>query len=535
MDTTTTHTRRWWILGVLCVSLLAVGLDNTILNVALPTLVEDLHATASQQQWIVDAYTLVFASLLLTAGALGDKFGRRGALAVGLAIFGTGSAVAAFSGSAGALIGARAFMGIGGALIMPATLSILTNVFTNPAERAKAIGIWAGVSGLGVAIGPVAGGWLLEHFWWGSVFLINVPVVLFGLAAGRLLIPDSRDPSSPRLDPVGTVMSAVGLFAVLYAIIEGPSKGWSDPTVLLGFLLGVTVLVSFVAWELRSDHPILDMRFFANPRFSGASLAITLVFFALFGSIFFLTQYLQFVLGYGTLTAGLAIAPVALALMVAAPSATILTRRLGTKVVVVLGLTLVAAGLALLSTAQVDSGYGLVLAVIVTMGVGMGLAMAPATDSIMGSLPKAKAGVGSAVNDTTREVGGALGVAVLGSLLAASYHSAMDSSTVLHGLPAPAAAAAHDSLGGALHVAGQMGAAGANLVSTATTAFVNAMSSAVLVGAAVALAGALVALIWLPSRAPAEAPVDAVDVAATDADILDAEAVDDATFVLATD
>src|SRR5262252_6306129 len=363
MDTATAHQRRWWTLGVLCVSLLVIGLDNTILNVALPTLVEDLHATASQQQWIVDSYTLVFASLLLTAGSLGDKFGRRRALAVGLAIFGAGSAIAAFSGSAGALIGARAFMGIGGAFIMPATLSILTNVFTNPAERAKAIGIWAGVSGLGVAIGPVAGGWLLEHFWWGSVFLINVPVVIFGLIAGRFLVPNSRDPESPRLDLAGTVMSAVGLFAVLYAIIEGPAKGWTDTTVVAGFILGFAVLAAFVAWELRSTHPILDVRFFANPRFSGASLAITLVFFSLFGSIFFLTQYLQFVLGYDTLTAGLAISPVALALMVAAPTAPLLTRRFGYKVVVVFGLTLVAAGLALLSTARVDSGYGLVLAV----------------------------------------------------------------------------------------------------------------------------------------------------------------------------
>jgi Na+/melibiose symporter-like transporter len=356
--------------------------------------------------------------------------------------------------------------------------------------------------------------------------------VIFGLVAGRLLVPDSRDPNSPRLDLAGTAMSAVGLFAVLYAIIEGPSKGWSDPAVLFGFIVGLSVLALFVAWELRSDHPILDMRFFANPRFSGASLAITLVFFALFGSIFFLTQYLQFVLGYGTLTAGLAIAPVALALMVAAPSATILTRRFGTKVVVVFGLTLVAAGLALLSTARVDSGYGLVLAVIVTMGVGMGLAMAPATDSIMGSLPKAKAGVGSAVNDTTREVGGALGVAVLGSLLAASYHSAMSKSTVLQGLPAPAAAAAHDSLGGALHVAGQMGAAGANLVSTATSAFVDAMGSAVLIGAGVALVGALIALIWLPSRAPAETPAGGIEV---DTEGVEALAESDPALAMATD
>ncbi len=520
MDAATAHQRRWWTLGVLCVSLLVIGLDNTILNVALPTLVEDLHATASQQQWIVDAYTLVFASLLLTAGMLGDKFGRRGALTAGLAVFGVGSAVAAFSGSAGALIGARAFMGVGGALIMPATLSILTNVFTDPGERARAIGIWAGVSGLGIAIGPTTGGWLLEHFWWGSVFLINLPVVALGLIAGRFLIPTSKDPHSPRLDPFGTIMSATGLFALLYAIIEGPSRGWTDTTVVGGFLVGLAVLVAFVAWELRTDHPILDVRLFGNPRFSGASLAITLVFFALFGSIFFLTQYLQFVLGYGTLTAGLAISPVALALMVAAPSAPILTKRFGYKAMVATGLAIVAGGLVLLSTASVDSGYGLILAVIVTMGVGMGLAMTPATDSIMGSLPREKAGVGSAVNDTTREVGGALGVAILGSLLAAGYHSSMDQSAALHALPAPAASVAHDSLGGAVQVTGQLGAAGQSVLTDAAHAFVNAMSSTVLIAAAVAVVGALVALVWLPSRAARPAPEEAEPAAVLDATLV---------------
>jgi predicted MFS family arabinose efflux permease len=298
-------------------------------------------------------------------------------------------------------------------------------------------------------------------------------------------------------------MSATGLFAVLYAIIEGPSRGWTDTTVVLGFGLGLAVLVAFVAWELRTDHPILDVRLFANPRFSGASLAITLVFFALFGSIFFLTQYLQFVLGYGTLTAGLAISPVALALMVAAPTAPILTKRFGYKAMVATGLTIVAAGLALLSTATADSGYPLVLAVIVTMGIGMGLAMTPATDSIMGSLPREKAGVGSAVNDTTREVGGALGVAILGSLLAASYHSSMDGSAALQTLPTSAASVAHDSLGGAVQVAGQLGAAGQSVVADASRAFVDAMGSTVLVAAAVAVVGALIALIWLPSRAAA--------------------------------
>jgi EmrB/QacA subfamily drug resistance transporter len=510
MDAETTHRRRWWTLAVLCLSLLVIGIDNTILNVALPTLVEDLHATASQQQWMVDAYTLVFASLLLTAGMLGDRFGRRRALTAGLVIFGAGSVAAAFAGSAGVLIGARAFMGIGGALIMPATLSILTNVFIDPSERAKAIGLWAAVSGLGVAVGPVTGGWLLEHFWWGSVFLVNVPVVLLALVAGRVLVPNSRDPHSPRLDLTGTVLSAAGLFGLLYGIIEAPARGWTDGTVLVAFGAAAVVLVAFVLWELRSDHPVLDVRFFQNARFSGASIAIMLVFFALFGSIFFLTQYLQFVLGYDTLTAGLAISPVALALMVSAPIAPVLARRFGTKALVAAGLTIVAGGLALLSTVSVGSGYGLVLAVILTMGIGMGLAMSPATESIMGSLPREKAGVGSAVNDTTREVGGALGVAILGSILAGSYRSAMGSSTAVQHLPAAAQAVARDSLGGAVQVAGHMGGAGSSLVADASHAFVGAMSSSVLVAAVVALAGAIVALVWLPSRARSDEAVEVV-------------------------
>jgi len=511
-DVAAIHGRRWWTLAVLCMSLLVIGIDNTILNVALPTLVEDLGATASQQQWIVDTYVLVFASLLLTGGMLADRFGRRGVLQAGLVVFGLGSAAAAFAGSSGALIAARAVMGIGGAAIMPATLSILTNVFTDAQERARAIGVWAGVAGLGIAIGPVTGGWLLEHFWWGSVFLVNLPIVVIALLAGRVLVPTSRDPAPRRLDPVGTVLSFVGLAGVLYGIIEAPSQGWTHGPVLAAGGVGLAMLAAFVAWELHTDHPVLDMRFFQNPRFSAASLAITLVFFALFGTIFFLTQYLQFVLGYGTLRAGLAIAPIALALMISAPLAPVLTARVGTKVMVATGLALAAGGLVILSTARVHSGYALVLGTIMVLGVGMGLAMAPATDSIMGSLPRAKAGVGSAVNDTTRMVGGALGVAVLGSLLSAGYHATIGDSAAIAKLPPAAAAAAHDSLGGAVHVAARLGSVGGqSLLDDATRAFVHAMSQAVLAGAAVALVGALVALIWLPATAsvPNDAGVDA--------------------------
>src|SRR5581483_11735120 len=266
--------QRWLTLMVVCVSLMVIGLDNTILNVAIPTLGRVLHASTSSLQWMVDSYTLVFAGLLLTAGSLGDRFGRYKALTAGLVIFGTGSLASALSGSAGVLIATRAFMGIGGALIMPATLSIISNVFTEPAERSKAIGVWAGVSALGVGLGPIAGGFLLSHFFWGSVFLVNVPVVIIALIGGWMLVPDSRDPSAPPLDPMGALLSIAGLATFLWAVIEAPSHGWTAPAILAGFAVGLALLGAFVAWELHTDHPMLDMRFFRNPRFSAASGAI---------------------------------------------------------------------------------------------------------------------------------------------------------------------------------------------------------------------------------------------------------------------
>ena len=495
MDPDTIHARRWWILAVLCLCLLVIGLDNTILNVALPTLVRDLHASQTQLQWIVDAYTIVYAGLLLTTGSMGDKFGRKKALLVGLVVFGLGSLASAFSGSATLLIGARGLAGIGGCIIMPATLSILTNVF--PAEeRGKAIGVWAGVSGLGIVIGPTVGGWLLQHFWWGSVFLVNVPVVLAALIAGWYLVPDSRDPSSPRLDPMGTLLSTTGLVALLYGIIESPEKGWGNTVVMGSFIVGAVILAGFVWWELHTDHPMLDVRFFKNPRFSGASIAVALIFFAMFGTMFFLTQYLQNVLGYSALRAGVGFIPIAVTLMIAAPNSARLTKRFGTKAVVTAGMTVTALALLLLTRATPHSGYLLPGLMLALLGAGMGTAMSPATDSIMGSLPLAKAGVGSAVNDTTRQIGGALGVAVLGSITNANYRHHV--AAVAAGLPLVARNAVRAGIGNALVVANQAHAP--QVAVAAKQAFVHAMNATAYIGAAIAFAGAMVALIWLPSQ-----------------------------------
>jgi EmrB/QacA subfamily drug resistance transporter len=493
------YDKRWWTLGVLCFSLLVIGLDNTILNVALPTLVKDLHATASQLQWMVDAYVLVFAGLLLTSGSLGDRYGRKLALNAGMWLFAAGSIASAFSGSAGMLILARGTMGIGGALIMPSTLSILTNVFP-PRERGQAIGIWAAVSGLGIILGPVIGGYLLDHFWWGSVFLINVPIIAIALVSGWFLIPESKDPEARRLDPVGALLSIAGLSALLYAIIEAPGKGWTSGTTLNFFALAAVLIAIFMWWEIRNDEPMLDLRFFENPRFSAASMSITLVFFAMFGSIFLLTQHLQFVLGYTPLQAGVRLMPVA-TLIVAAALSSRLVDRFGTKVVVVTGLVIVSIALFVLTTLSITSGYLPVALSIATLGMGMGITMAPATDSIMGSLPLGKAGVGSAMNDTTRQVGGALGVAIVGSIMSSSYSSQM--AGVVAGLPAHAAAAARNSVGAATAVAAKAGPAGASLLRAAHVAYINAMGDAVMVAAGVALLGAIVSLLFLPAR-PAE-------------------------------
>lgn len=501
----TTYRRRWLILGILCTSLMIVIVGNTSLNVALPRLAEDLGATTSDLQWIVDSYALVFAGVLLTAGALGDRFGRKGALQLGLAIFGLGVIGGSLSSSSTQLIAARAVMGLGAAFVMPATLSILTNVF--PAhERAKAIAIWAGISGGGAALGPIASGLLLEHFGWNSVFLVNLPLIAFALVAGYFLVPKSSDPSHAPLDFVGAGLSIVALGTLVYAIIEAPIHGWGSSTTLATFGAAAVLLVAFGLWEARCKDPMLQLDFFRDRRFSVSSGGITLVFFAMFGVLFLVSQYLQLVLGYGPLESGFRMLPMSIVMMILAPFTPRLVRRLGANILAGTGLVLVAAGLGLFSQIQVDTSYAFLLTALCVLAAGMALTMSPMTTELMASVPPAKAGVGSAMNDTTRELGGALGVALLGSLVTSQFTSSM-TSAVGGLLSGPAAEAANSGLAGSLAVAATPERFGATLTpevagtirAAGQQAFVDGLSVAAMVGAAIVAVAAVVVFVLLPS------------------------------------
>lgn len=493
--------RPWAVLGVLCVSLLIVSLDNTILNVALPVLARDMRASSSQLQWITDAYAVVFAGLLLVAGSIGDRVGRRRVFAIGLIVFACGSAAAAFSGSPDRLMAARAFMGLGGAAIMPSTLSLLTNVFPEPRQRSRAIGIWSGTTGLGVALGPVTGGWLLAHYWWGAVFLVNVPIAVAGLVGALWLVPESRDPGARRPDLVGSVLSVLGMAVLLWGIIEAPQRGWASPSVLGGIAGGAGLLALFATWERWSSHPMLELSFFASRRFSAAMAAIGMVIFALMGGLFVLTQYLQFSLGYSALAAGLRVAPIAAVLLVLAPLSVAVVRRVGTKPVVFTGMACMSLGAALLASTTVHGGYGDAVGAFFLLGTGIGLAMAPCTDSVMGSLPPQRTGIGAATNGAALQLGGALGVGVLGSLLNTRYQARL--TPLLHAahVPARVSQVTTGSLGGALAVAERAGdGAGRFLASAARDAFVSGMDLALAAAAVVVAVAALVVVVALPNR-----------------------------------
>jgi EmrB/QacA subfamily drug resistance transporter len=485
------------------VSLLLVSLDNTILNVAIPSIVRSLDATSTELQWIVDAYAIVFAGLLFTMGALGDRVGRKWVFMGGLVVFAAGSAAAAWSGSPGVLTLARAVMGVGAAALMPCTLSILINVFVSDRDRPRAIGIWSGTAGLGVAIGPILGGFLLVHFWWGSVFLINVPIAMGGLLATALIVPNSKNPTAKKADPIGSLLSMIGLGLLLWGIIEAPSRSWTSPLVIASLLGSAVTITVFVVWERRSDHPMLPMRFFRNRRYSVAIASLAMVLFALLGMFFLITQYLQFCLGYSPLKTGLGIAPIAVVLLIAAPLSAAAVRRIGTKPVVSFGLFLIAVGLGLLSGTTVHDSYRDAFPWFVLMGVGVGLTMAPSTESIMGSLPKEEAGVGSATSDTSMQVGGALGVGVLGTALTLRYQNLVTPLLAHLQIPAKVNAIILGSVGGALAVAQRIpGASGHALSSAAIGAFISGMDLALLIAAVVVGVAAVVVLALLPNRAP---------------------------------
>ncbi len=512
------HPQRNGILAVMCLSLVVIVLDNSILNVAIPTISQTLKASDQQLLWIIDAYTLVFAGLLLTAGTLGDRFGRRLLLQVGLGIFGLASLIAAFADTPLQLIIGRGLMGIGGAAIMPSTLSIITNVFP-PKERTRAIGIWAAFAGIGVAIGPLTGGFLIEHFWWGSVFLVNIPVVIFGIGINAIMVPESKAEKAEKIDFVGAGLSIVGLSSLLYGIIIGSVKNFTDSDVLGAFTLAAITLVVFFIWESKSDHPMLQIRFFKDKRFSAGALSITLVFFAMFGMSFLLTQYLQSVLGFTPLQSGVRFIPFAASMIVAAPLSAKLSVKIGTKFTVVAGLTLVLIALLSMTTLQVDDTYSHVVWMMILMAGGMGLTMAPATSSVMNSVPREKAGVGSAMNDTTRMVGGALGLAISGSVFSTVYRnklkdfpeikelfSNMKASGVSSAERQELLAGISDSLGKALGIAQTSPdqTTQNSIIHGAQSSFVHGMHAGLYMSAAATVIAIIVAILWLPTHSMSE-------------------------------
>jgi EmrB/QacA subfamily drug resistance transporter len=458
---------------------------------------------------MVDSYILVFAGLLLTMGAIGDRFGRARTLFTGLAIFGVASVFAAFTSSAAELIAARAIMGVGGAMIMPATLSIITDVFPRE-ERGRAIGIWAAVAGLGIGLGPIVGGVLLENYFWGAVFLVNVPIVIAALILGYFLVPASRDPEATPLDLKGAFTSLVAITGLVFGVIEGPAEGWGSPLVVTAFVVAAVFGAAFVWIERSVEHPMLNLNYFRNPRFSGGATAISVAFFSLFGVIFLLTQYLQFVLGYTALEAGVRTAPIALGMVIGSAMSPRLAEKFGTTKVVAFGLFVLAATLVSFTFFDVTTGYAVIGVSLVAMAYGMGNIMAPSTDSVMGAVPVAKAGVASATNDVTRQVAGAVGVAVIGSVFNSVYQSSMEPAVAQ--LPPEAAEVASNSIGAALQVAAQLPSqAAAALTEAARQGFVDAMGVAIWIPVALAVLGGFVVLKFLPPRHLDPAPEPGVE------------------------
>jgi len=492
-----TYHRRWAILATMCLSLVLIVATVSSVNVAIPALAgSELRPSDTQILWIVDAYALVFAALLLPAGALGDRFGRKGALLIGLVIFAVASAVCAFMTNANALIACRAIMGIGAALIMPSTLSLLQSCFPRR-ERAKAIAMWAGFAGAGGAIGPILGGLLVGHFWYGSVFLVAAPIAVIAFVASAILAPNSREAVAHALDFRGAALSIAGFAALLAAIIEGPERGWTDPLVVGGFVVAVGCLVGFVLYEKRAEMPMLDMKFFDNRRFAMGSLGITVTFFAMFSMFFVLTQYLQYVKGYSPLSAGLRGLPFAVTMIAVSPRAPLIAQTIGAKKAVAGGMLSLVFGLLLLSRVSLDTPYWYVALCLVLAAYGVGSSMPSLSSGIVQSVPMDKAGVGSAVNDTTREVGGAIGIAVIGSVVNSIYRSNIGSS--LAQLPAELQSLATDNIAKALAISGSLDPQVGNEVRTAVQqAFIDGMHVALRLSALVVTLGAVVMYRRLP-------------------------------------
>ncbi|MDX6366234.1 MAG: hypothetical protein QOK30_1310 [Nocardioidaceae bacterium] len=484
------------ILLTVCAAVLAINLDTTIVNVALPSISGELDAGTRQLQWVVDGYNLAFAALVLAAGGLSDRYGRRPALIVGLLGFAVASAAGAVATSVGTLVVARVAMGACAALIFPTTLSIISNTFRDRRERAAALGVWGAVVGIGVAAGPVTGGLLLEHFYWGSVFWALVPLALLAAVAAYIVVPESRDPQVARLDRTGLALSVAMLSCLTWTIIEAPGRGWRSPETVGGFVVSVALLAVFVSVERRVASPMLDVSLFRDPRFSAASGAVTVTFFALFGFIFLITQYFQFIRGYGPLSTGARILPVALSIAVASVLGARFAPRIGTRAVVSTGLVAFGSAFLWISTVAVDSPYATVIVPqMILMGLGMGLISTPATESILLVLPPARAGVGSAVNDATRELGGTLGVAVVGSVFASVYAARL-ADGIFHSQPSAVLARAQDSVGTAQRVS----AGSPRLTAALQDAFLGGLSTSCVVIGLLCLTGAVAAYLTLPGR-----------------------------------
>ncbi len=486
------------ILVALLLAAFLVNLDTTLVNVALPALVRELHATTTQLQWVVDSYNLVFAALLLTFGSLSDRFGRKRMLLAGLTVFGAASLAGGFTTSPAQLIAARSVMGLGAAMTFPATLALISNVFTERRERARAIGLWGAIAGVAIATGPIVGGWLLEHFSWASLFIAMAPVAAVTAILVALVVPASKDPDAAALDIPGLVLSAAAMALLVFTIIEAPAYGWEAGRSLAGFAASAVLLAAFIAAERRAAHPMLDVRLFRNMRFSAASGAVTVSFFTLLGFIFLMTQYFQFVRGYGPLSTGVRLLPVALSVGAGSVAGTQLAVRAGTKLIVTIGLVAMAAFYGwVAATTSATISYNIIAAQMVLYGLGMGLSSAPATESIMGAISRRKAGVGSAVNDSTRLIGGTLGVAVIGSVYASIYGSRL-TATLPASVPGPVAAIAHQSVGAAYLAAGKIAALGHPVLGQAlqhasTDAFLRGLTIGCLIAGAVAAAGAVLA------------------------------------------